>query len=192
MIKVDFRHIYERTRKALTNPEAEWCVIKEETYSVKEMFQNYLVPLSVIASLVVLIFGFFQHGLYTAISLGVFNLLATTVGTWLSYLVAREYLSGKLYDADKVAADLTVYSAGIFIVFHSLGVAFGNGFFCQLFTLLSFIFIRSLYIEIKQISEPQSGVRTNLLIISSLSIICIPVIINHLLMVIFRISIIHV
>jgi len=76
----------------------------------------------------------------------------------------------------------------IFIIFHSIGNALGNIFLGQLFTLLSFTFIRTLYKGLGQIPRLHPGQKTNILVISSLAIICIPVIINQLLMIIFGIS----
>ena len=188
MRNINFRYIYERTYRLLTSPEKEWPVIADEYYTLKEVFQNYIIPLSAVASLFVLLFSFFQYTVWQAIGLAIINLLSTITGTWLAFLITKEYLLNKLGDAEGIAQNLIIYSSAVFIVFHSAGIAFGNGFFGQLFTVLSFIFIRTLYIGINQTAGMQANQKTNILIISSLSIICIPVIIKHILMIIFGIS----
>lgn len=188
MEKMNFRNIYERTRRMLTKPETEWGIITDEYCCLKDVFRNFLLPVTVISSLSILLFGFFHYTVMQTIGYGIINLLASVIGIWLSYLITREYLSNKLSDADNIALNLTVYSGVIFIVFHSLGVALGNYFLGQLFTLLSFIFIRTLYIGIRQISALQGNQQTNLLVITALSIICIPVIIAQVLMIVFGIS----
>lgn len=188
MEKVNLKYIYERTSRLLMKPEKEWNVVADEYYTLKEVFQNYIIPLSVISSLFILLLGFLQYTILQAFGHAIINLLSTTVGIWLSFLITREYLTNKFRDAENIAQNLVVYSSGIFIVFHRVGTAFGNGFFSQLFILFSLIFIRTLYIGINQTAEMQANQKTNILVISALSIICIPVILKHILMIIFGIS----
>lgn len=188
MQKIDFKYIYERTRRLLTHPEAEWKIIADEYEDLREVLKNYLIPLATISSLSIFLFGFFHYSTAQTIGYGLINLVASVAGIWLSYLITREFLSNKLRDAGNTAQNLTVYSGAVFIVFHSLGIAFGNQFLGQLFTLLSFIFIRTLYTGIRQVSELQNGQQTNLLVITALSIICIPVIIAQVLTIVFGIS----
>ena len=113
-------------------------------------------------------------------------------GIWFAYLLTKEYLSNKLRDADNTALLLTVYPGALFTVFHSLGIAMGNYFMGQIFTLLSFIFIRTLYIGIRRISDLPNNQQTNLLVIVALAVICIPVIISQVLMIAFGISVFNV
>lgn len=172
----------------LVNPETEWDNVADEYPSLKETFRNYLFPVTVLSSLTIFLFGFFHYSVMQTIGYGLINLISSTVGIWLAYLLTKEYLSNKLRDADNTALLLTVYPGAIFIVFHSLGIAMGNYFLGQLFTLLSFIFIRTLYIGIRRISDIPNNQQTNLLVIAALAIICIPVIISQVLMIAFGIS----
>lgn len=188
MVKMNFKHIYERTKRMLTKPEAEWKKLTEEFPNLKETFRNYLFPIAALSSLTIFLLGFFHYTAMQTIGYGLINLLSSIAGIWFAYLLTKEYLSNKLRDAGKIALLLTVYPGAIFIVFHSLGIAMGNYFLGQLFTLFSFIFIRTLYIGIKQISDLANNQQTNLLIITALSIICIPVIISQVLMIAFGIS----
>lgn len=188
MDKVNFRQIYERTSRMLTRPGEEWTFVADEYYNAKELFKNYLFPLAVISSLSIFVFGFFHYTVGQTIGHGLINLVASVTGLWLAYLVTREFLSNKLGDADNTALTLVVYSGAIFVVFHSLGIALGNGFLGQLSTLASFIFIRTLYAGIQQIKGLPNGQQTNLLVIAALSVLCMPVIIAQILKIIFGIS----
>ena len=188
MEKVTLRHIYERTRYLLTKPNVEWSLIMDEHHEPKGLLKSYLLPIAVISSLPIFLFGFFHYSMMQTVGYGLINLPASLIGIWVAYLITREFLSNKLPNADNTALSLIVYSGTIFVVFHSLGIALGNGFFGQLCTLVSFIFIRTLYIGIRQIKELPNGQQTNLLVIAALSIICIPVIIAQILTIIFGIS----
>ena len=136
----------------------------------------------------VLLINLIHYNFWQATGLTIINLIAMLIGNWFAYLITREYLCRKLSFDTNLALNLTVYSGVIFIIFHSIGNALGNIFLGQLFTLLSFIFIRTLYKGLGQIPRLHPGQKTNILVISSLAIICIPVIINQLLMIIFGIS----
>ena len=103
----------------------------------------------------------------------------------------RDSLNNKIPDAENTALHLTVYSASVFIVFHSLSVALINGFFSQLLSLISLIFIRTLYAGISAVTRLEVNQKTNTLIIAALSIICIPVIFKRLLMILFHIPILN-
>lgn len=188
MEKINFSYIYERTRRMVLNPEAEWKIIGEEYNTPKEIFTHYLFPVSVVSSLSIFLFGFFHYSAWQTVGFGLINLVASMVGIWVAYLLIREFLSNKLRDADNIALNLSVYSGAVFILFHGLGIAFGKYFMGQLFTLVSFIFIRTLYLGIRGMGKLQGGQQTNLLIIGALAIACLPVIITQLLMIIFRIS----
>ena len=192
MVKMNFKYIYERTQRMLTQPESEWDKVAEKYASLKETFRYYLLPVIVLSSLTIFLFGFFHYTVAQTIGYGLINLLSSTAGIWFAYLLTKEYLSNKLRDADNIALLLTVYPGAIFIVFHSLGIAMGNYFLGQLFTLLSFIFIRTLYIGIRRISDLPNNQQTNLLVIVILAVICIPIIISQVLMIAFGISAFHV
>lgn len=189
MKKIDIRYLYDRTKKLLLQPETEWQIIDKEYNNVKDLFQAYVIPLSLIVSLIVLILSFFHYTAIQAICYAIINLLSTTTGIWLCYIIAREYLNNKIRNADNTALNLTVYSASVFVVFHSISVAFVSGFFSQLMSLISLIFIRTLYIGIKKNTDIPADQKTNMLIITILSIICIPVILKKILMIIFHIPV---
>lgn len=188
MVKINLKYIYGRTRRMLMRPEAEWDKVTDKNTGLKETFRNYLVPVIVLSTLTIFLFGFFHYSVMQTIGYGLINLISSGVGIWLAYLLTKEYLSNKLRDAGNTALLLTVYPGAIFIVFHSLGIAMGNYFLGQLFTLLSFIFIRTLFIGIRRISNLANNQQTNLLVIVALAVICIPVIISQVLMIAFGIS----
>lgn len=188
MNKSDVKDIYRRTKVLLTHPEKMWPSVLQERRPAKELFRAYLLPLAITTSVSVLLCGLIQHSFWVSLGLAAVNLLATTGGSWLAYLISKEYVCGKLGYGEHQALNLTIYSAAVFIVFHSIGSALGNLFVGQLFVLLSFLFVRTLYRGLEFLPGLQAGQRTNILIITSLSIICMPIIINQLLTILFGIS----
>lgn len=192
MRKLNFRYIFERTRLLLTQPEKIWNRISKEYLSLDELYKFYFIPVAAIASVFILLIGPWHYEPFQTVGLCFINLLAALIGTWLSYLIAKEYLCNKIEEANQYALRLTVYSSAIFTIFHSISTALVNGFLSQLFMLFSLICIRTLYAGIRQIPDPTDNLQTNLLVIISLSIICIPVIIIHILMIVFRIPVLNI
>lgn len=188
MKRINFRQLYRRTQQLVFHPEAEWPGILEEPVSVRKVYRYYLIPVAAVTSAIVLGLGVLHYSFFQAGGLAVIHLLSATTGSWLAYLITREYLCGKLNYADNLALNLTVYSAAIFIIFHGIATALGNIFLGQLFTLMSFIFIRTLYTGLGQVPHLQASQKTNILIITSLTIICLPVIIAQILKIVFGIS----
>lgn len=191
-MKMKYQKIYTRTREMLIRPAGAWQTAISERTDMQKLLYAYFLPLSIFCSLIVLLINLFTGSLLQALGTAVINLASSLVGSWIAYLLIREYLCKKLNGYSHQALSLTAYSAAIFILFHSLGVAFGNLFISQLFILASFIFIRTLYAGINLLDNISSTQKTNLLIISSLSIVCFPIIVTQLLNILFRISAINV
>lgn len=191
-MKKGYQNIYQRTKRMLLEPGTLWPSLLEEYPSQKMIFRQYLFPIAGVTSALVLLFSLLHHTPVQAIGLGVIDLISSLCGTWFAYLINREYLCRKLNYPDHQALNLTVYSSAIFILFHGIGTALGNIFIGQLFTLISFIFIRTLYSGLENLEKLSNGQKTNILIIASLSIICMPIIISQILMIVFRISAINV
>lgn len=191
-MKTNYKHIYIRTRQMLTHPEMAWPDVLKEDFTLRDTFRNYLLPIAITVSVFVFLLYNIHYNPLQAFGLGVINFVSTMCGAWFTYLITREYLCGKLNYPNNKALNLTIYSYAIFIIFHNIGSALGNIFIGQVFTLLSFIFIRTLYAGIGQLHGIQANHKTNILIITSLSIICIPIIITQILMIVFRISAINV
>lgn len=187
MEKINLQYIYDRTKQLLFKPESEWDIINDEYTGVKEILKGYLIPLTAIVSAIVLLFSFLEYSIWQSVCIAIINFLSAIAGTWCSFLFCREYLNNKAGDAENTALNLIVYSSALFILFHSLATAFGSGFFGQLMLLSSLLFIRTLYIGINKIDLKTAAQKKNLLIISALSIIFIPVIIKKLLMILFHI-----
>lgn len=190
-MKMKYQKIYTRTREMLIRPAGAWQTAISERTDMQKLLYAYFLPLSIFCSLIVLLINLFTGSLLQALGTAVINLASSLVGSWIAYLLIREYLCKKLNGDSHQALSLTAYSAAIFILFHSLGVAFGNLFISQLFILASFIFIRTLYAGINLLDNISSTQKTNLLIISSLSIVCFPIIVTQLLNILFRISAIN-
>lgn len=129
---------------------------------------------------------------FYALGYALIHLASNLLGTYVVVLLISEYLNGKSLDAENTALNLTVFSAAIFLFFHSLSGAFGNNFMGQLTDLLSLIFLRTLYTGIYATTELTTNQKTNLFIINSLAIIFIPVILHKLLMLLFHIPALNV
>ena len=187
--KDDLKKYYARTRQLILNPKREWSLIDNEHDSPLQLFSNYLIPLAIMASIVVLLLGFLHYnGLHTLLYT-LINFISITLGTYLTFIITREYLTGKLPDAEGTALHLSVYSAAVFTLFHSLSVALVSGFWSQLLGLISLIFLRTLHAGISGITKLETSQKTSMLIIMALSIICIPVICKRLLMILFHIPV---
>ena len=176
----------------LIYPDSIWPRVLNEKNSEKKLYRNYLFPITGIVSLLILLIELFYCGFWQALGLALINLIAMLGGNWLAFLLTREYLCRQFSFETHLALNLTVYSGGIFILFHSIGNAFGNAFLGQLFSLASFIFIRTLYKGLHQIPGLQPKQKTNVMVICSLSIICMPVIIHQLRMILFGISVFNI
>lgn len=121
--KDDLKKYYARTRQLILNPKREWSLIDNEHDSPLQLFSNYLIPLAIMASIVVLLLGLLHYnGLHTLLYT-LINFISITLGTYLTFIITREYLTGKLPDAEGTALHLSVYSAAVFTLFHSLAVA---------------------------------------------------------------------
>lgn len=184
--KQQIQKFYERTRGLILHPRQEWLIIGNETDIRSGLFRSYLIPLVALSSVIVFLLGFLHYRgihilLYTLI-----NFISATAGAYAVFFIAREYLANKIRKAENTALHLSVYSTAVFILFHSFSIALVNGFWSQLFGLLSLIFLRTLHAGIDKLEDLEAGQKTNMLIIMALSIICIPVICKRMLMILFH------
>ena len=137
MKNINFKYLYRRTEQLLMVPETVWPEALNETNSGKELYRNYLIPITMVISIMVLLINLINYNFWQATGLTIINLIAMLIGNWFAYLITREYLCRKLSFDTNLALNLTVYSGVIFIIFHSIGNALGNIFLGQLFTLLT-------------------------------------------------------
>lgn len=191
-MKIQIKHIYKRTREIIFSPSEYWNKVQNQHTNTKDAIYNYFVPIIILCSVLHFVIKLLYTTFSQALGLAIVNFASSIAGIWLAYLLIRELLCNKLNYRSSTAFNLTLYSATVFLLFHSIGTSFGNLFIGQLLTFCSFIFIRTLYIGINTLLELPSNQKTNTLIICSLSIICFPIIISKLLMIIFRISAINV
>lgn len=191
-MKTNYKYIYLRTRQMLTQPAIAWPEVLKEDSTARDTFRYYLFPIIISLSAIVFLLRLIHYSPLQAFGLGVINFISAVCGAWFTYLIIREYLCTKLNYPDHKAVNLAIYSYTIFIIFHSIGSALGNIFIGQIFTLLSFIFLRTLYTGTGQLHKLTTSHKTNILIITSLSIVFIPVIVTQLLMIVFRISAINI
>lgn len=191
-MKTNYKHIYLRTRQMLTQPAIAWPEVLKENSTFRNTFRDYLFPIATFLSVIVFLIRLIHYPPLQALGLGIINFISVIGGAWFTYLITREYLCNKLNYPNHEALNLTIYSYTVFIIFHSIGGALENIFIGQIFTLFSLIFLRTLYTGTGQLPQLQPNHKTNILIITFLSIVFIPVIITQILMITFRISAINV
>lgn len=175
----------------LSQPEAEWQTVREEKINGLELFRNYLVPLSAAGSACTFILQLWSNMLLYAFATALITFVASVVGTYITYRVTKEYLLNKIDSAGKIALHLSIYCSGVFIIFHCLAEGMSGGFLGQLMAVFSLLCLRTLYLGLGQITGLNSQYRKSAIIIIGALVILSPVIIQRLLMIIFRIPTIY-
>lgn len=187
MRKANFKSIYARTREMLFHPATGWQAVKQEDIAGAEAFREYLIPLTAAGSACTLVLQLLHTPPLYALLTAAITFAASIGGAYLAYRVTREYLSGKIADANNMSLRLSVYSSAIFIVFHSLSRGMPDGFLGQLLGLLSLLSLRTLYIGLNQTSHLNVQLRKSTFIIAGLLIVVSPMIIQRLLTLLFRV-----
>ena len=186
MKKSNINSIFARPRKLLLHPETEWQAINRENWEGIELFKNFLVPLSAISSVCAILLRFLSTSPLYAIGIGIILFVASVVGCYITYRIAREYLINKVPQAH-----LAVYSSAVFIPFHCLSSGFSEGFLSQLMAICSLLCLRTLYVGLNRLTALDAQYRKSALVIIGLLVIVSPIIIQQLLMIIFRIPTIY-
>ena len=187
MKKLDIKGIFTRPRKLLLHPETEWQVIGRENIEGIELFKNFLVPLSVLSSACAILLRLLSTSPLYAIGTGIILFM----GSYIAYRVTREYLSNKVAEANRMALRLAVYSSAVFIPFHCLSSGFSEGFISQLMAICSLLCLRTLYVGLNQLTALDVQYRKSAIVIIGLLVIVSPIIIQQLLMIMFRIPTIY-
>ena len=191
MKKSDINSIFARPRKLLLHPETEWQAINRENWEGIELFKNFLVPLSTISSVCTILLRFFSTSPLYAIGIGIILFVSSVVGCYITYRIAREYLINKVPQANRTALHLAVYSSAVFIPFHCLSSGLSEGFISQLMAICSLLCLRTLYVGLNRLTALDAQYRKSALVIIGLLVIVSPIIIQQLLMIIFRIPTIY-
>lgn len=110
MKNINFKYLYRRTEQLLMVPETVWPEALNETNSGKELYRNYLIPITMVISIMVLLINLINYNFWQATGLTIINLIAMLIGNWFAYLITREYLCRKLSFDTNLALNLTVYS----------------------------------------------------------------------------------
>ena len=191
MKKQDITNIFARTRRMLFQPEAEWQAVRQENIDGTELFRDYLVPLSAVASACTLLLQLRVTSPFYAVCIGLIVFISAVAGAYITYRVAREYLSNKVSEANRMALTLAVYSSAIFIPFHCLACGMSEGFISQLMAVFSLLCLRTLHVGLNQSTALDVQYRKSALVIIGLLVIVAPVIVQQLLMIVFRIPSIY-
>lgn len=153
MKKSDINSIFARPRKLLLHPETEWQAINRENWEGIELFKNFLVPLSAISSVCAILLRFLSTSPLYAIGIGIILFVASVVGCYITYRIAREYLINKVPQANRTVLHLAVYSSAVFIPFHCLSSGFSEGFLSQLMAICSLLCLRTLYVGLNRLTS---------------------------------------
>lgn len=173
------------------HPRPEWQNIRHETDVPAQLFTQFLLPMAGVAAAVVFALGLFRYDAPHALLYAITHFVSISAGTWLTFLMVREVLDGKVEQYERTALHLSVYSTAVFLLFQSVSVALVSGFVSQLFSIACLLFLRTLHAGISGISRLTPGQKTSLLIIAGLSIICIPAICKRGLMILFHIPVLN-
>ena len=93
MKNINFKYLYRRTEQLLMVPETVWTQeALNETNSGKELYRNYLIPITMVISIMVLLINLINYNFWQATGLTIINLIAMLIGNWFAYLITREYL----------------------------------------------------------------------------------------------------
>ena len=147
---MNISNLYTDIQQLLLHPATYWLQMFRKTYTFRPFLRNYLLPLTSILSILVIGIHLFQRPIIQAIEFGIVNFITNLGSFWITFLLTKEYMCHKLDYEEKEIIPLIGYSNAIFIIFYSIGHACGTLFIGQLFILLSFSFLRTLYWGIKQ------------------------------------------
>jgi hypothetical protein len=154
-------NLFDRVKSILFSPASEWEKIKDETYTLSDLFMNYAMILAAIPAIAALI-GFsligFSHGpgtfripLGSGITHGILSYISSLIGVYLTAVII-ELLStyfGASKDMD-TALKIAVFSmtpawvAGVFYIIPSLSI---------IGILAGFYGLYILYLGIKQLKD---------------------------------------
>lgn len=191
MKKLDITNLFARTRRILFQPEVEWQAIRQENIEGTDLFRNYLIPLSALASACTFLLQLRITSPFYAVCIGAIIFVASVVGTYITYRVSKEYLMNKVTEANEMALRLAVYSSAIFIPFHCLACGMSEGFISQLMAVCSLLCLRTLYVGLNQSNALDVQYRKSAIVIIGLLVIVAPIIVQQLLMIVFRIPSIY-
>lgn len=192
MNRTELNFWLNRINRLLFRPSLEWGKIREKPTEKNTLFRRFFIPFCIAVAFAVLFISLLRLKFFYALGYALINLTSNLLGTYAVSLFIGEYLSGKIPHAGNTALNLTVFSATVFLFFHSLSAAFGSNFLGQLTGLCSLIFLRTLYSGVYITTDLPTNQKNNLFIITGLAIIFIPVIIHKLLMILFHIPVFNV
>lgn len=187
-----YKELHTTITQLFIRPKTSWNAVIRQPLTFKKFLYRDWMPLAGLLCLVVFGLQLIHYSILQSIGLSIIYFITMVGGFRIVYPITREYLCRKLNYSEQEVLSLIGHSYAIYFIFHSIGQACGDLFIGQVFILFSLLFIRTLYFGISELSNYQSQHQTNILIISALSIIFIPMLIKQLLTIIFGIPAIHV
>lgn len=178
--------------RLIKNPEAEWHVIFKEYTSTDNILKEHLFPIIAISGILTFILKLHLYKWHYALCSGIFIIIAGWGGSYVTYKAARFFLQDKTLKHKEIASVLSIYTESVYIIFYAVSSGLGNGLISQVFFLINLYCIYLLYKGIYIIRKLDSNQKKNLFIITSLSVIFSPPLINTILTIIFNIPVLNI
>lgn len=187
-----YKELYTTITQLFIRPKTSWHTIIRQPLTFKKFLYRDWLPLAGLLCIVVFGIQLINYTILQSIGLSIIHFITIVGGFRIVYPITKEYLCRKLNYPEQEVLPLIGYSYVIYSIFHCMGQAWGDLFIGQVFILISLLFIRTLFFGITELSNYQSQHQTNILIVSTVSIIFIPMLIKQLFTIILGIPAIHV
>ena len=89
MKNINFKYLYRRTEQLLMVPETVWPEALNETNSGKELYRNYLIPITMVISIMVLLINLINYNFWQATGLTIINMISDYTGIFVPETLFR-------------------------------------------------------------------------------------------------------
>lgn len=131
-----------RTKELITNSRKEWKIIDNEHNKISKIVKEYILPLSIICSIVVFLGSLFRfnYALWPSVKMSIITIVSIFLSIYTSSAILNEFINSiKDIKKDNIKK-VVIYACGVFFVFHTLSVIFyEDGFIKSIFQLSQFI-----------------------------------------------------
>ncbi|MGE5341858.1 MAG: Yip1 family protein [Candidatus Omnitrophota bacterium] len=159
---MDFNAIIKRVTALITNPKAEWEIIKLQPMTTADIFTKYALILAAIPAIAMFIghtligvsfgFGTFRYPIGAGLQYAIFNYIFSLVGVFVAAFIidALAPSFGSVKDMNRslkvvVFSYIPLWVAGVLFIIPTLGI---------LVSLIGIYSLYLLYLGIKQLKEP--------------------------------------
>ena len=181
-----------RLKGLLLTPGLEWKEIRERGPGGMLLFRDFIVlPCAFLSLAVVATRWVITGDLSPALLWGIINFLACTTGCVATVSIARVILATEVKRSALVLPRLVVYTFTVYLLFRSLSMAFpSRNFLGDLMTVMSLYAFYTLYTGLRGLTAADPARVQGSCLIVGLLVVGLPLIITHLLAVLFRVPIV--